>query len=644
MDVGWRHDDLGRLALACGGILATVGWARWTSFLTLTPDSRDYWAGGALLADGGLGISLLDVKRGLSQQSLHAVGFTLGIEGLQAMGAVLLLFGAVLLALQSPRRPGSAVLTTLALASTALLSPQFRTMAAYLNGHMLVAVLLLVLVLLIGAGVKGEQRAGLLPAVAAVSTALVITRPEGAILVGLVLLGTLGVSDDRAPWRSAWAALAVGTITWTVMLAAGATTRDGGLPPAIVLLGAVGASAALVALALHHVPARVRRLVPTGVGTALWAVALLLERRDSVVFFDVANANLGGGAGGWGVFGPLLIISGVVAVRLTAGQDDLRTGPSRWFVIGFIPITMLVKLGDGFQRDRADLGSILSGGGRIGWGDSVNRMWMHAALVVLLLVIRSGERVPLRPRSTASAASRSMYGVVLLAIAGGTALQRQPDGVPRSTVEEEFTLLSALGDQPIGELVDGAQVNQRLALPPPVLPSGTISRLLCADVRMVTFARGNVGDVELELRAGGRSAFRQVAADPLVDWGTERVCLDLSVDRQPGAQALGDAVVAVTGRGAVLGVAASALQAPASASRPGALLVTVDTAGVTTEHQTGHLVMDVVMVADVRIGLLSDPLRRSTLVLPWLALLIGIGLAAAAAEETRRARADALPG
>lgn len=394
MDVGWRHDDLGRLALACGGILATVGWARWTSFLTLTPDSRDYWAGGALLADGGLGISLLDVKRGLSQQSLHAVGFTLGIEGLQAMGAVLLLFGAVLLALQSPRRPGSAVLTTLALASTALLSPQFRTMAAYLNGHMLVAVLLLVLVLLIGAGVKGEQRAGLLPAVAAVSTALVITRPEGAILVGLVLLGTLGVSDDRAPWRSAWAALAVGTITWTVMLAAGAVAGGNGALTALVLLGGVGVSAALVALVLDRLPPMVRRHVPLGIAVALWAVALLLDQRDSVVFVDAAITNLGRGPGGWGVLGPLLIISGIVAVRLTVGRDDLRTGPARWFVVGFIPITMLMKLGDGLQGEGAGLASLISGGGRIGWGDSVNRMWMHAALVVLLLVIRSGQHVP----------------------------------------------------------------------------------------------------------------------------------------------------------------------------------------------------------------------------------------------------------
>lgn len=204
--------------------------------------------------------------------------------------------------------------------------------------------------------------------------------------------------------------------------------------------------------------------------------------------------------------------------------------------------------------------------------------------------------------------------------------------------------MSVRGEQPVGELVEGAKITQKLSLPLSRLPSGTFPRDLCADVRLVTFARANAGQVELGLQAGGRSATRQVVAKRLIDWDAERVCVDFPSGAQRVSDVLNDVVVTVSGSGGETGAAASALQAPASASRPGALLVTVDTAGVTTEHQTGHLVMDVVMVADVRIGLLSDPLRRSTLVLPWLALLIGIGLAAAAAEETRRARADALPG
>jgi hypothetical protein len=60
---------------------------------------------------------------------------------------------------------------------------------------------------------------------------------------------------------------------------------------------------------------------------------------------------------------------------------------ARWALIGFIPLTMFSKLGDGLQAVDSDFGTLLSGGGRVGWGDSVNRMWTHAILLVLMLFI-----------------------------------------------------------------------------------------------------------------------------------------------------------------------------------------------------------------------------------------------------------------
>jgi len=134
----------------------------------------------------------------------------------------------------------------------------------------------------------------------------------------------------------------------------------------------------------------VRRTVPQVIGVSLWAATLVLIVGDvgNVRFLDVAIINIGEAQGRWGAAGVLLFLIGLLAVAARERRDD---GPgvlgARWALIGFIPLTMFAKLGDGLQAVDSDFGTLLSGGGRIGWGDSVNRMWTHAILLVLMLFI-----------------------------------------------------------------------------------------------------------------------------------------------------------------------------------------------------------------------------------------------------------------
>jgi hypothetical protein len=282
---------------------------------------------------------------------------------------------------------------------------------------------------------------------------------------------------------------------------------------------------------------------------------------------------------------------------------------------------MLAKLGDGFQSDTAELSSLLSGGGRIGWGDSVNRMWMHASLVVLLLVQRID---PNRVRAASRGAVRSLSFLMIVAFGAWVALQWQPDHAPRTVTEREFTVLSVAGDDPIGELVDGSQVRQRVSVPTTALPDDALLKNVCVDVPLVTFARDNQGSVVLGLGAGERSTTRSVDADRLFDWAGERVCLELPGDIPAAAAVIDDLLVTVSGSGAPAGAAPSALVSSGPAFHRGVTFRTVVAADQPVELLLSDLVHDVVLVAEVRVGLLSDPLNRSTLVLPWLALLVGV--------------------
>lgn len=398
VSAGWVKDDWPVLSLAAIGSFLVAAWSRANGFIWTSPDSIGYLAGGSILADGRWAVGLVNLKRGMAQQQLHAPGFAMGVEGFQSLGFAVLVTGALLLLLTThPQGATSAehawrqsvwiVGTCVALLFAA---PALPIQAAYVNSHVLLALLLLSLVLLLEnfSGACSDSQVGLLPAAGLLLAAIVLLRPEGTLLAALVLLGTLRAtpSAHSALWR--WLGLA--TLAWNGVLVHGHLQRDQTPAGIVLMMIVIGVALTLLPVALRILPARFVRWGPLLVGSALWAttLALLLSDIGNIRFLDVAIVNIGEAQGRWGSFGLMLFLLGVLAVALPErASDGLGLLGARWALIGFIPLSLLSKLGDGLQSPEAGFETLLRGGGRIGWGDSVNRMWTHAIFLVLLLVI-----------------------------------------------------------------------------------------------------------------------------------------------------------------------------------------------------------------------------------------------------------------
>ena len=647
---GWTRADVRALASASVGILAVVALARWTTFLMLTPDSRDYWAGGAVLADGNLAPALLDVKRGLSLQSLHAIGFATGIEGLQALGAVLLAAGVVILGasvagvVNRSRSIASASFVAAAVALVA--SPQIRGLAAYINTHVLVAVLIMALVILVTLG------RGMLPATTVVAAGLVLSRAEGALLVALVLLGTLALADRRTVRIGPWVTSGIATLVWAGLLGLGAAQVGRGTPTAVVLIGLIGVGLLLVGPGVKSLPRETLVRLPIAVSVLLWGAALLLMLRDDeVVFLDVARENLGGGAGRWGVLGILLVAAAVLAVGLSGGSSSPEATVGRWVLIGYVPLALLTKLGDGLDGD-AGLATLLVGGGRTGFGDSVNRMWMHAVLVALLVLLHAAFAAPTARRRSWSRAP----GVVVAILAvGWVASQWQPAHLPRVVVSD-LNVLRAGGIEsaiPTEELVDGSTVTQQLLIPPFVAPQGASAAEVCVDVRLVTFGNVPTGSVVLGLVGGGRTAERTLRGERIADFGVEPVCLALDTDGPEPLGPLDDLTLTVRAVGTSPGAAPGLLLAAGVGPRASVRLP--GESGADPGATDASVVLEVRLVLEGPGAPLDRAVDTVALLLPWVAMLIGAGLLASrhwgpratassdgTRDGTRRSRRDLL--
>jgi hypothetical protein len=644
--LGWRRADVPALLAAGAAIGLLVVAVRWRRALLLTPDSFDYWAGGAALADGRLRLSGLALKRGITLQSLHAAGIAVGSGGLIALGAVALAAGAVLVlahvapvALPVGAPPGGRVgrrrhLATIgagAAVAGVLVSPQMRSMAAYLNSHVLLAAIIVALVVLIGRAASREERRALAPAVGALVAAIVLTRVEGVAVVGLILLGALAADrfDDRtaAPrrpiWRAPWVVLGTSGLVWGAL-----TTSGGGVAPANLGVAAAGAAALLVAAVAPALAApRTRRLLLVATGSGLWTVTFLLVRSERAQFVDVAVENLGGGAGGWGVLAPLLLVAGILGVTHTAHVQDAGVQAARFLLIGFIPVTLIAKLGDGLDGAGSGLERFFVGGGRVGWGDSVNRMWTHAVLVVVLLLVvamvagRSDRR-------GMTAAPRRALDLGLLVGGVWIALQWQPTYLPLVPSDTEVLLLAVDGEDAVGELAGGSEVRQRV-LVPPLAADPALERHrptdLCLDVRFGTYAREVEGDVSIDVSTGMLAATSRFRSDSIEDWDWVRTCIELPADARLDYWSRDTDLVAVVGTtGATVDRALTVISAPVGeGSGFGAVAALVREDGTVVTRRVGHLAVRVLLLTEASVRPPDAIAGSIASVLPWAALLLG---------------------
>lgn len=601
---GWRSADLTGGALFSAGVAVTAASVRSGGLMVVSADSFMYLVGARALAAGDLLLSDLDAKRMLALQTLHAPGFALGVEGLQSLGPVMLLASVLLLVLIPTVRAtdatpdlvplGIAAAVALGGAGFAAASSWLRFSAVYVNSHLLVAALVLVLLLLwaVARTHRMPDRVLVVPFGVTVA-ALVLSRTESLLVVGLLLVGTLAAGPIEPPerpgtagvaWRAAWWVFGATLLAWNGLLIAAAL--DSGqrmsLPVAAGLLA--GAVALVVPWLLGRSPT-LRASLPSGLLALLWTITiavLVSEVRGAArfTFFTAMRDNLGLGLGGWGLTAPLLIVLGVAGVL--RARHVVALAPARMFVLGFIPITLLAKLADGSQgldvADGSDLFAVLlSGGGRLFWGDSSNRMWTHVALAVLLLAIwplagrgdvggREAGRDANREAARGSSDGRLMAGlrdgapVMLVGLLGLVVLRMWDPGYlgwdgPATTVSLFEQSVDMIGP----DLVDGTTLLATVAVPEEFgLPRDVRAAEVCATVVLINPGPETLGAVTLEVSADGRSGGTDASAQWTDPSDRKTFCVPV------GAEVSGDVAVRVLATDGVAGRAMGIMVASTS--------------------------------------------------------------------------------
>ena len=177
--------------------------------------------------------------------------------------------------------------------------------------------------------------------------------------------------------------------------------------------------------------------------------------------------------------------------------------------------------------------------------------------------------------------------------------------------------VAVTGDRPIGELVDGPVVRQEVSAATVDLPASGRPAAACADVRIVTFRRSNVGTVTFGVMYAGVASSQTLAAADLSDWQLIRTCVDLAeVDVPVTPGPLAPVAIEVRADEAPPGAAIGAL---------GATGRVAGTMGELVDVTSGPLVMELLVLRDPPSAPLSRSIDRVAQFLPWIILLLGVG-------------------
>lgn len=543
----WHRADVVPLAAFLSLIVTVVAVTHASGSVVVSFDSFSYLGQGHELAAGRLGPGALDLKRGAFLQGLYGLGFAAGVDILAAPGLVLLASATILLVCLgwSSTRDLPVRLVVVGLALLPWFHLQAVSFARYVNSHAVLAVALLALALVMHWTWRTEQgvQNAYLPLIGLLASAPVVMRPEGVLLVGLLLLGASIVRDGGA-FPAAWRAAGTTSAVWGLVLFVESVVV-GQEPSRLLVAFVVTGILMIVVPFLRGRLGRFWNVVPTLTAVALWGGALLLTvgaNARARGFVEAAIINLGEGQGRWGLLAPVLLLLAVlgVAIRHTDTASP-SVAAMRFLLTGFIPVNLLAKLGDGIFGSNGSILDLLldsRGGGRVGWGDSVNRMWMHAVLIVVALaVIRLAGLPDDRRRNRGSALigplgrARSGARTVTFALfAVWVASMWAPVYVeadrPPTFQRTEAWELEIVGERPGPVLVEGAVVQRAVYVPPEAVPgAASANTSLCAVVPFVTYARENRGWIEVELVTGTRSETFTLRQQELEDWSSETFCI-----------------------------------------------------------------------------------------------------------------------
>jgi hypothetical protein len=387
----WRRGDDVRISVPhAAGLLAVlavvVAVLRAANLAKWHTDSFMYLMAGELIADGRYASDVstyLLTARTLGVPLLHAPAhlggdyFLTSIHALLAAATLAIVIWLLRRGLAYAAAP--AALTTFAVLGGVLLltNNRFVFSAFYLNGHLLVALLLLVIAgngWLLARGVvpaDAPPRALIMLQAVAIP-ALVISRPEAAMLAVLALLPTWLAGQVRARHRMVTVAtLGAANTVWQGFVAWIHLARDAPLP--LTTIGSLALGVLLLAaIPLLRRPLRVWLLWAAEGG--LWLALLgFVAARGPANLLESAGATAVNVlyAGRWGL-SVLILILLVLGVLLLSRVPHLTY--LRFPVTTFVPLGFLLA----YLRDIPY---------RIGFGDSLSRMFMHVVPLAVLYVI-----------------------------------------------------------------------------------------------------------------------------------------------------------------------------------------------------------------------------------------------------------------
>lgn len=354
--------------------------------LNLSPDSYRYAQLGSLFESGNMAYAqpTLLLKRLLGVPLLHAPAnladhfFLASITPLLSLATVAILAWYCQKGLQTVHDSLFANWLLPSAAALLLLSNQFFIYNAfYVNGHVLYAAFLL---LLAGSGWlyacnADVPRTALATLMICAVPAMIFTRPEAGLHVGLALLPVL--ISTRFPLQLKallLAALGGSVITWNGFLWLKFIAAGQSAPVSVSGMFGLGLCAVMaIPLLFTRIPdcLSLRLLLPLEI--LLWAgvaVAALLDPTLFTISITATIKNILLGQGAWGFS---LIILGVLVVGILILTDSPHRIFLRFPLTTFIPLALLL----------AHLREIPY---RIGMLDSLNRMFVHILPLAILFI------------------------------------------------------------------------------------------------------------------------------------------------------------------------------------------------------------------------------------------------------------------